>query len=155
MTTLLNNLPALQGSFSVSLSDPLGTPGDELSTITIDAETMTVISGIGSVNFTVDRGEEAIAHTVGATVTYAAGQSSDTLPTADEKAAMDAANSPSGDNAFATIADLPAIPLPRIAAGVPTGAPTTGENGMAIDTTAVSGGTYGWSGAAWVKGSSI
>lgn len=73
MTTLLNNLPALQGTFSVSLSDAVGTPGDELATLTIDGETMTVVAGVGSVNLTVDRGTDATAHAVGATATYAAG----------------------------------------------------------------------------------
>lgn len=43
----------------------------------------------------------------------------------------------------------------RVAAGVPAGAPTAGENGMAIDTTAVTGGLYAWSGSAWVRGSVI
>lgn len=47
------------------------------------------------------------------------------------------------------------IPLPRVAAGVPSGAPTAGENGMALDTTAVSGGLYAWNGSAWVQGSVI
>lgn len=45
--------------------------------------------------------------------------------------------------------------VPRIAAGVPSGAPGPGEARIAIDTTAVSGGIYGWNGAAWVKGASI
>ena len=40
---------------------------------------------------------------------------------------------------------------PRIGAGVPSGAPSAAELGIAIDTTAVTGGVYGWSGAAWVK----
>lgn len=72
MTTLLNSLPALRGTTAVSLSGALGTPGDVLSTITIGAETMTVVSGIGTPDFIVNRGTPA-AHAVGATVTYAAG----------------------------------------------------------------------------------
>ena len=47
------------------------------------------------------------------------------------------------------------IPHPRVAAGVPSGAPTAGENGMAFDTTASTGGLYAWNGSAWVKGSTI
>lgn len=43
----------------------------------------------------------------------------------------------------------------RIAAGVPAGAPTADELPIAVDTTAVSGGIYAWSGAAWVKAASI
>jgi len=127
MTTLGNQLPALEGTMGVSLSAALGTPGDVLATITIDAEAMTVISGIGTQNFVVDRGVSAIAHVVGATVTYAH---------------------------VTPVTSIPAL-LPRIAAGVPTGAPTSTENGMAIDSTAVSGGVYGWNGSAWVKGASI
>jgi hypothetical protein len=46
-------------------------------------------------------------------------------------------------------ADIP-IPLPRIGAGVPSAAPVQGENGMAIDTSATTGGVYGWDGAAWI-----
>ena len=38
----------------------------------------------------------------------------------------------------------------RSAAGVPSGAPTPTEIPFAIDTTAVSGGLYYWSGSAWV-----
>lgn len=127
MTTLLNQLPAQEGTFAVSLSAALGTPGDVLATIAIGAETMTVVSGIGSPNFLVDRGSAAVAHIPGATVTYAH---------------------------ITPVTSIPAL-LPRIAAGVPSGAPTSTENGMAIDTTAVSGGVYGWSGSAWVKGASI
>jgi hypothetical protein len=41
--------------------------------------------------------------------------------------------------------------LPRIGTGVPSGAPTDAENGIAINTTATSGGVYAWSGSAWVK----
>jgi hypothetical protein len=47
------------------------------------------------------------------------------------------------------------IPAPRVAAGVPSGAPTAGENGIAFDTTASTGGLYAWNGSAWVKGSTI
>jgi hypothetical protein len=47
------------------------------------------------------------------------------------------------------------IPHPRVAAGVPSGAPTAGENGMAFDTTASTGGLYAWNGSAWVQGSVI
>jgi hypothetical protein len=39
----------------------------------------------------------------------------------------------------------------RVAAGVPSGAPTTTELPVAADTTAVTGGVYMWTGAAWVK----
>lgn len=45
--------------------------------------------------------------------------------------------------------------LARIAAGVPSGAPTAGELSIAVDTTAVTGGIYAWSGVTWVKASSI
>jgi hypothetical protein len=41
-----------------------------------------------------------------------------------------------------------------IAAGVPAGAPD-GKLPIAIDTTAVTGGIYGWNGAAWVKAATI
>jgi hypothetical protein len=47
------------------------------------------------------------------------------------------------------------ITLPRVAAGVPSGAPTAGENGIAFDTTASTGGLYAWNGSAWVKGGTI
>ncbi len=43
----------------------------------------------------------------------------------------------------------------RQAAGVPTGAPTGTELPIAADTTAVSGGLYVWSGAAWVKAATV
>lgn len=39
----------------------------------------------------------------------------------------------------------------RVAAGVPAGAPTGTELPVAADTTAVTGGVYMWTGAAWVK----
>ena len=50
---------------------------------------------------------------------------------------------------------LSARPMCRIGAGVPSGAPVDGENGMAADTTAVTGGLYAWTGAAWLKVSTI
>ena len=50
---------------------------------------------------------------------------------------------------------ITAIPSCRIGAGVPTGAPVAGENGMAADTTAISGGLYAWTGSAWLKVSTI
>ena len=43
----------------------------------------------------------------------------------------------------------------RHAAGVPTGAPTGTEAPVAFDSTASTGGLYVWTGAAWVKGSTI
>lgn len=43
----------------------------------------------------------------------------------------------------------------RHAAGVPVGAPTGNEGPVAIDSTAVTGGLYVWTGAAWVKGATI
>lgn len=46
-------------------------------------------------------------------------------------------------------------PVVRIAAGVPSGAPTVGELPIAVDTTAVTGGIYAWSGSAWVKAATI
>ena len=55
------------------------------------------------------------------------------------------------------IADLPAWvqQTVRSAAGVPSGAPTGTELPVAIDTTGTTGGLYVWTGAAWVKGSTI
>lgn len=43
----------------------------------------------------------------------------------------------------------------RAAAGVPAGAPTGTELPIAFDSTAVSGGLYVWTGAAWVKAADI
>lgn len=43
----------------------------------------------------------------------------------------------------------------RFAAGVPSGAPTGTELPIAFDSTAVTGGVYYWTGAAWVKGGAI
>jgi hypothetical protein len=51
-------------------------------------------------------------------------------------------------NVSAPIVFTPPI---RSAAGVPAGAPTPTEIPFAIDTTAVTGGLYYWSGSAWVK----
>ena len=68
-------------------------------------------------------------------------------------------NSPSGAGEYLTsvnganVAYL--LPTVRIAAGVPAGAPVSPELPIAIDTTAVTGGVYGWNGAAWVKGATI
>lgn len=73
MTTLLNQLNALPGTCGVSLDGPTGTPGDVLSTITIDGEVMTVVMGIGGADFIVDRGADPAVHVVGATVSYTAG----------------------------------------------------------------------------------
>lgn len=42
-------------------------------------------------------------------------------------------------------------PTVRIAAGVPSGAPGTGELPIALDTTSSTGGVYGWNGSSWVK----
>jgi hypothetical protein len=55
-----------------------------------------------------------------------------------------------GGSYQSTPAPSTAVALPRIGAGVPSGAPVPGENGIAIDTTATTGGVYGWSGAAWI-----
>jgi hypothetical protein len=46
-------------------------------------------------------------------------------------------------------------PTIRSAAGVPTGAPAGTELPIAFDTTATTGGLYVWTGAAWVKASTI
>jgi hypothetical protein len=73
MATLLTNLPANADTTSVSLSAALGTPGAVGSTITIDSETMMVISGLGTREFTVDRGSAPAVHAYGAAVTYTAG----------------------------------------------------------------------------------
>lgn len=43
----------------------------------------------------------------------------------------------------------------RTAAGVPAGAPSGSELPIAFDTTAVSGGLYVWTGAAWVLAAPI
>jgi len=76
--------------------------------------------------------------------------------TADEQAAIDGAATPNASNVFATMADLTdATLLVRHAAGVPSGAPTAGEAPVAFDSTASTGGLYFWTGAAWVKGSTI
>lgn len=49
----------------------------------------------------------------------------------------------------------PILPTVRFAAGVPAGAPSGTELPIAFDSTAVTGGVYYWSGAAWVKGGTI
>lgn len=62
------------------------------------------------------------------------------------------------NGSLVTAAAIPASQLGltiRQAAGVPSGAPTTTELPIAADTTAVSGGLYVWSGAAWVKAATI
>lgn len=46
-------------------------------------------------------------------------------------------------------------PIVRAAAGVPAGAPIAGELPIAVDTTAVTGGVYFWTGAAWVQAATI
>ena len=51
--------------------------------------------------------------------------------------------------------EVPATTLPRVAAGVPSEAPTAGESGLAFDTTPGTGGLYAWNGAAWGKASAI
>ena len=62
-----------------------------------------------------------------------------------------------GKGVLGIIADLPAWvqQTVRSAAGVPSGAPTGTELPVAIDTTGTTGGLYVWTGAAWVKGSTI
>ena len=125
MATLLVNLPANADTTTISLSAALGTAGDEASTVTIDAEVMNVISGIGTRELTVDRGATPVAHAYGAAVTYTAGAFSTTTPTV------------------------------RIAAGVPSGAPTGTELPIAVDSTASTGGIYVWDGASWTKYASI
>jgi hypothetical protein len=81
---------------------------------------------------------------------HALGNSASTAPVVTE-----VVHSDGWANVLVYISGLPTQSHARVAAGVPTGAPTTGENGMALDTTAVSGGLYVWSGSAWVKGSVI
>ena len=51
--------------------------------------------------------------------------------------------------------EVPVTTLPRVAAGVPSGAPKPGESGLAFDTTPGTGGLYAWNGSAWVKASAI
>lgn len=86
--------------------------------------------------------------------------------TVDQQAALDGSATPNASNVFATMADvaeaevdaaeLVAVTLlVRHAAGVPSGAPTAGEAPVAFDSTASTGGLYVWTGAAWVKGSTI
>ena len=53
------------------------------------------------------------------------------------------------------IAEITASPTVRHAAGVPSGAPVAPELPVAFDSTASTGGLYVWTGAAWVKGSTI
>ena len=76
------------------------------------------------------------------------------LPTADEKAALDAV--PTALTALNPVASMADLPLAvRVAASVPTGAPGTGESPIALDTTAITGGLYVWDGTVWVKASTI
>lgn len=61
----------------------------------------------------------------------------------------------------ADVASAAAIPASKLsltvrsAAGVPAGAPTTTELPLAYDSTAVTGGFYFWTGAAWTKVATI
>lgn len=72
-TTLTSNMNANAGTTTVSLRAAVGTAGDELSTLVVDSETLTVIGGIGSNLLTVDRGASPAVHAVGAVATYHAG----------------------------------------------------------------------------------
>lgn len=57
-------------------------------------------------------------------------------------------------DAIAALGLLPATPTSqtiRQAAGVPAGAPAYPELPLAVDSTAVTGGLYYWTGAAWAK----
>ena len=73
MATLLTNLSANADTTTVSLSAALGTPGTIGSTITVDSETMAVISGLGTREFVVNRGATPAVHAYGTAVTYTAG----------------------------------------------------------------------------------
>lgn len=100
--TLLNNLPAGSDPIVVSLDGPVGAGDGPGGVLTIDAETLVVVSGAGSQSLSCNRGSSPAAHLVGASVDYAAPTLS-----SDIAAALAGAASPSADNVFATIADLP------------------------------------------------
>lgn len=53
----------------VWLDSALGTEGDIGGILTIDSETMTVLSGHGTKRFAVARGDDGAAHAIGSTVT--------------------------------------------------------------------------------------
>src|SRR5512146_3127679 len=86
MTTLLNNLPAQLGTFTVSLSGATGTPGDLGGTLTVNGEAMKVLAGAGTAGpWLVERGTGPTGCYVGDSVTYAgpaaAGPTGPTGPT--------------------------------------------------------------------------
>lgn len=59
------------------------------------------------------------------------------------------------DHSSGTTGGTTVVRTVRHAAGVPAGAPTGTELPIAFDSTAVTGGVYYWTGAAWVKGGTI
>jgi len=159
MATLLINLPANADTTTISLSVALGTAGDEASTLTVDSETMNVISGVGTRHFVVDRGASPAVHASGATVTYLAGAVTgspvSTTVTGPDSFGASAVVGASGKYSDGAHNHGLLTPTVRHAAGVPSGAPTTTELPIAVDTTASTGGIYVWTGAAWTKYASI
>ena len=83
------------------------------------------------------------------------------IPTAGtiQGIAITGAPSGAGDMIVATSTTAAAWQTPsleiRMAAGVPSGAPAFYEVPIAFDSTPVTGGLYGWDGAAWVKVAAI
>lgn len=106
MATLINNLPALEDPVIVSLDAEVGAGDAPGGVLSIDSEDLSVVAGAGSRTLLCNRGATPAGHDVGATATYASPPAEANVPTADEKAALDGANSPSASNVFATVADL-------------------------------------------------
>ena len=159
MATLLVNLPANADTIGVSLSAALGTAGDEAATITVGAETMNVISGIGTRELVVDRGATPAVHANGTSVTYLAGSVTgspvSTTVTGPDNFGASAVVGASGKYSDGAHNHGLLTPTVRVAAGVPSGAPTTTELPIAVDSTASTGGIYIWHGSAWTKYASI
>lgn len=108
---------------------------------------------------------DLVAETIGATASAGTtGVAADSahrhaMPAAAAPAGMTIASTQVTGTAgtFADSAHVHAFTRPtvRAAAEVPSGAPTASELPIAFDSTAVSGGIYYWTGAAWVKGGTI
>lgn len=103
-----------------------GANTDELVTVTAKSGSLTITRATEKIG---DGTQVAQAHASGATV----------------QAVLTAA----------LIDQITAAPTVRHAAGVPSGAPVAPEGPVAFDSTPSTGGLYVWTGAAWVKGSTI
>jgi hypothetical protein len=93
MTKLLAHIPALADTTTISLDGALGTIGDVGGTVTIGAETLTVISGHGTPVLVVDRGAPPIAHVPGDSVTYTAPTSGGSISVTDGTTTVNPATS--------------------------------------------------------------